>query len=517
MRLFFVFIFASQLFSNAQAGRKIIQRTTEGPVVGERFDNYYHFQSIPYAKPPVGELRWKAPKTPEKRLYVWDGRGMDTRCAQVENLLSGTQVKEFGTVVGQEDCLYLNIWTPALRPRQKKPIFFWIHGGSNFKGTGNDELYDGKDLAPKIDAVVVTFNYRMGLLGAFTHRDFKQDDKLDNSGNYTTLDILAALEWIRKNAERFGGDKDNITVAGESAGCMNVWGVLQTPLAKDKFHRAYCASGLPNNYPRVVSNQVGDNLVDEAKDERGVKGRLKGDELKEFLYSLSTEEIVRISHALVPIQHISDGVVFPRLGLGSLLFGNLHRVPLLTGMNRNESTLFSAAPLAGLTEPEMWEIATGQTSDQPLFDFINSPAKMAALNSADHTAYVGMRATIDSSLTAAKIYLPAIYKYELDFKPGSEPWRSFFKATHAIDLPLLFQKREFKQKHFMNFLNPDLKTSRVKRLQNLWADYLKNFVHTGDPNGEGLAVWPDWSVLPWKDAMMRIDDESFTPISGEEN
>lgn len=513
MKIFLIFTIFACINSPAGAARKIHVSTSEGPVVGLKHAGHSYFQSIPYAKPPMGELRWKAPRKLERRHYVWDGRDLITRCAQIENLLSGTQDKEFGTVVGQEDCLYLNIWTPSVRPRKKKPVFFWIHGGSNFKGFGQDELYDAKNLSTAVDAVVVTFNYRMGLLGAFTHRDFTQENALDHSGNYTTLDILAALDWVRENIANFGGDKNNITVAGESAGCMNVWGILQTPLARDKFHRAYCASGLPNNYPRLVSNQVGDNLVDEAKKLRGIDTRLKGKKLKEFLYSLTAKEIVKISHALVPIQHISDGVVFPKLGLGSLAFGNLHRVPLLTGMNRNESTLFSAAPLAGLSEQEMWEIANGEISDQPLFDFINDPIKMSAFESADRSAYVGMRSAIDTSLTAAKIYLPAIYKYELFFKSEQEPWKTFFKSTHAIDLPLLFQKKEFKKKHFMRFLNSDLKTTRVKRLQNLWAAYLKNFLYTGNPNGEGLQNWPDWKVLPWKNAMMRIGQEDFTPVS----
>ena len=502
--------------SQVMAARKVTTNTGDGLVVGTRFDKYTHYQSIPYAKPPVGELRWKAPRKLERRSYVWDGRGFETRCAQMENLFSGTQEKKFGEVVGSEDCLYLNIWAPKTRVFQKKPVFLWIHGGSNFKGVGADELYDGKNLAPAVDAVVVTINYRLGLLGAFTHSDFNQENELDNSGNYTTLDILAALDWVRENIKYFGGDKNNITIAGESAGCMNVWGLLQTPLAKDKFHKAYCASGIPNNYPKIVSNRVGANLVNKAKKARGIQQNLKGDDLKDFIYNLSTEEIIKISHGLVPIQHISDGVVFPKLGLGSVLFGNLNRVPLMTGINESEASFFIAPPIAGITEPQLWSIANGESSDQPLFDFINDPIKLAAYNKADEAAFLAMRTTVNTALRAAKIYLPAIYKYELSFTSETEPWKSVFKSAHGLDLPLLFQKREFNSKHFLRFLNDDLKTSRVKTLQKTWAGYLKNFIYTGDPNGDGLNTWENWSLLPWKDATMKIRADGFTPVSDSE-
>lgn len=327
------------VMSQAIAFDELLTRTSEGPVVGRKFKHHTYYQSIPYAQPPVGTLRWRAPKAPRKRVKIWNDFSKKNQCAQMENFFSGTSTKKFGKVVGSEDCLYLNIWKP--NTPGKKPVFFWIHGGSNAKGIALDEMYDGALLSKKLDADVVTMNYRMGLLGAFKHPKLKFDDPLDQSGNYTTLDLLRALDWTRQNAGNFGGDPYLITIAGESAGCMNVWGLILSPLARDKFHRAYCASGVPNNYPVLVAHQVAEIMLKNSLKERGISvpseqlDRMSESQVKQHLYSLSTEEVIRAYQFAVPVQHISDGQVFSKFGLGVLATGQFNRVPIVIGNNRN--------------------------------------------------------------------------------------------------------------------------------------------------------------------------------------
>jgi len=207
-----------------------IVRTDFGPVRGTVTSEYRTFQGIPYAAPPVGELRWRPPQPPERWSTPRDATTPGSRCPQ----LASAELGFPGSV--DEDCLYLNVITPrSARPGQLRPVMVWVHGGAFLWGAGSD--YDARRLAVGGDVVVVTVNYRLGLLGFLGH------PSLEGSGNFGLQDQQAALRWVRRNAAAFGGDPGNITVFGESAGALSVCAQLASPASGGLFHRAVMQSG----------------------------------------------------------------------------------------------------------------------------------------------------------------------------------------------------------------------------------------------------------------------------------
>ncbi|HAH80291.1 MAG TPA: carboxylesterase, partial [Gammaproteobacteria bacterium] len=212
------------------------------------------WQGIPYAEPPVGQLRWRAPQPPIASQTTIEALQPGAICPQFASLLSGADEQTpSGQIAGNEDCLYLNIWSPP--NAAKLPVMLWIHGGGNTIGHGGS--YNGAALATQRNVVIVTINYRLGIFGWFSHPDLLTGDKLDDSGNYGTLDVIRALEWVQGNIEVFGGDPGNVTVFGESAGAFDTLAMMASPLAKGLFHRAIVQSGgfSPTNLDRAQNYQ----------------------------------------------------------------------------------------------------------------------------------------------------------------------------------------------------------------------------------------------------------------------
>ena len=209
-----------------------------GQIVGYKEPNgTLAWRGIPFATPPVGELRWKAPRPPEPWEGVRETLAFGSACPQ-RGFGGGTS-----GITGAEDCLYLNVWQPP-RSETERPVMFWIHGGANHIGEAATPLYHGANLAAAHDVVVVSINYRLGPLGWLTHPGLRvSGDLADDSGNYGTLDILRALEWVRENIAQFNGDPDNVTIFGESAGGFNVLTMMVSPLAAGLYHKAIVQSG----------------------------------------------------------------------------------------------------------------------------------------------------------------------------------------------------------------------------------------------------------------------------------
>ena len=222
--------------------------TRRGAVRGVGKDGLVLFRGLPYARPPIGPLRFRPPEPPE----AWSGIRDATRF--------GSSAPQNGALIGPlmslgigrtgEDCLHLNIWTPAADGR-RRPVMVWIHGGAFILGSGSQMLYDGAALARRGDVVVVTINYRLGALGFLRLRD-RFGSRLPASGNEGLLDQIAALQWVRDEISSFGGDPGNVTIFGESAGAMSCATLLATPRAGGLFHRAILQSGAANYlWPRV--------------------------------------------------------------------------------------------------------------------------------------------------------------------------------------------------------------------------------------------------------------------------
>lgn len=266
-----------QTLSYTTSSDPLLVNTTYGLVRGFEWDRYtYAWLGIPYAKPPVGELRWKAPQDPEP----WRGVLNATRFSDVPIQIASVMCVAdesyeddiaTGAVIGSEDCLYLNIWVPKGKGGKlpsNLPVFVWVYGGADIAGSSSMPLYYGANLARKANAVVVTFNYRVGIPGFFYHPALKTGCPLNDSGNYGLLDIIKALEWVRKNIKNFGGNPNCITVVGESAGAMNILALITSPYVKQQFfdkgnplfHRAILMSGgiMPGTLERAEQSA---NLV----------------------------------------------------------------------------------------------------------------------------------------------------------------------------------------------------------------------------------------------------------------
>ncbi|MBN2627943.1 MAG: carboxylesterase family protein [Spirochaetales bacterium] len=288
----------------------------------------------------MGDLRWKAPEDPDP----WSGVRDASEYGGIGVQYDGNPVGE-QKVIGSEDCLYLNIWRPQSQERDL-PVYFWIHGGGNTIGSSRDN--EGMSISGRGDMIVVTIQYRLGPFGWFTHPSMRTgEDRLGDSGNYGTLDIIKALEWVRDNISAFGGDPDNVTIAGESAGGLNVFTMIISPLAEGLFHKAMIQSG-----------DFWTTSMSEADEDGGMvlEAMLKADSLEEtpdndvasYLRGKSADEIM---NAYVPgaaglidqrLGAYLDGIVLPESGIGALSDpAGYNRVPMIIGANRDERKLFN--------------------------------------------------------------------------------------------------------------------------------------------------------------------------------
>ena len=346
-----------------------VRTTGSGPVVGTagRYGGHA-WLGIPYARPPVGERRWRAPEPPA----AWTERREATRfappCPQIASPFGGIEDVPAGKPAGAEDCLYLNVWAPSAGAT-RLPVMVWIHGGGNSLGHGG--FYDGSNLATTDGVVVVTLNYRLGPLGWFRHAALRADGTTDaeRSGNFTTLDLVRALEWVRDNAAAFGGDPANVTIFGESAGGTNVVTLLASPLARGLFHRAIVQSaGLRSatveqaehfTDDRVPGHRHSANELAAAllvrdgavKDRAGAKARLATmppEEVARYLRGKSDRDLLAVAEpgnfgGLLDVPTVfRDGVVLPRQDPGDVIGtrGRWNAVPVMIGTTRDETKLF---------------------------------------------------------------------------------------------------------------------------------------------------------------------------------
>lgn len=487
----------------SQSSFSIEVTSPDGRFNGNFERNAYVFKNIPFAKPPVGELRWKAPRQLDKKTTNRNRNII--KCAQLGSFFSGNGLQLFDKPVGSEDCLYLNISTPKnFKSSSKKPVFVWLYGGSNRAGYASDPLYHGANLAAATDAVIIAVNYRLGHFGGFYNTVLHGDNKLDNSGNFVTLDALAALNWIHKNIDKFGGDKSNITVGGQSAGCINVWGLIMSPLAKNKFKRAYCSAGFPNNYPKEMANEVSNDFISNALiskkmadnkiDARRLIYKMDKNKLKKFLMSLTTSEVLDTPFFGTPVQHISDGVVFPHIGLGALATGGINKVDFMTGANSLEGSYFLQFGFLDTTKKEYWNMINGKAPLDPFYKVINSKEYKKFRNVSESLTTVVSELT-DYVLHTTQFYFPKIYRYEFDWKSNHEPWRSMYGSTHGIELPFLFRNFDYGGEHFMNIYSNDFHSLRANELSDTFSTYIKGFLHSGNPNqflSQGKENWLQW-------------------------
>ena len=300
------------------------------------------FRGIPYAAPPIGPLRWKPPQPAARWTGVRPANQVGHNCMQHQPY---SDIDPFAAGVS-EDCLYLNVWTNSVDPvAPKRPVMVWIHGGGFFAGFGGEERHNGARLAQK-GAVVVTLNYRLGAFGFLAHPSLAAESPHKAAGNYGLLDQIAAVQWVKRNIARFGGDPTRVTIFGESAGGMSVGSLIASPLAKGLFERAILESGTGVGIG-ILSRDTAQAVAMRFADSLGVRGadvnaasQLRAIDAKKVL-DASLHVGPRNQPAFWPVV---DGWVLPHPVDSTLLAGSANFVPTIVGTNRDEGDEWMAAP-----------------------------------------------------------------------------------------------------------------------------------------------------------------------------
>lgn len=351
---------------NFSPDQESIRELSSGSVIGYTQNETSLWLGIPYAQAPINELRWKAPRDVTPWNQIYDATSFGQACTQIGSTF-GDPTAVVGSVHGSEDCLYLNIFAPKeIATNEKLPVMFWIHGGSNTIGTSS--LYDPSVLASSQRVIVVSINYRLGMFGWFLHPSMitMSVTPEDKSGNYGTLDQIAALKWVKKNIAEFGGDNNNITIFGESAGGHNVYALMFSPLADGLFHKAISQSGSTKtsnlnetinyfddpiapgnkNSSKEVVNQllIADEKVLNRKDAVMMQNKMSDANVYDYLKNQTKEQIIQTYYDNLDnkdyMHHvISDGYVLPGKGMDFANTEKLKDIPIIMGTNRDEMKL----------------------------------------------------------------------------------------------------------------------------------------------------------------------------------
>ncbi|URZ07019.1 carboxylesterase family protein [Clostridium felsineum] len=489
----------------------IDQATKYGTVEGlvDSNTNTLQWLGVPYAKAPIGSLRWKAPQD----LSSWTGIKDAKKFGNVATQLDSTGKN----VIGSEDCLYLNIWRPNTKEKNL-PVLLFAHGGGNITGSGAS--FQGDILANRTNSIVISINYRLGAMGWFLNDAVKDGNKLDDSGNYGLLDIFKSLDWVNKNISDFGGNPDNVTLSGQSAGARDVIASLISPLSKGLYEKAMPMSGgmtlTSTDEGKNFSNQMIEKLLvkqgkalNEADAAKWIKNQSKS-QLNTYLKSVDSKELVSLYGSVAikmnPFPHLyKDGYVIPKDGFNEIKKGNYNNVPIIVGSMSNEFTLFSA------TDPYFG----GSVLNQSIF---NDPTKSKIYTDSIYYGsklYSGFNADNVADLIASSNKKDnGIYAYRCGW--GTQDGvitnnTKYFAAAHGLDIDLITGHYNMGN-YFSGFYTDANKPGRDS-LGTVMDSYLKNFLYTGNPNGNKLTKWGTWQTSNKKARIMKFDATTNTSLT----
>lgn len=540
----------------------IARRTHFGKIVGvddSSNTGTLAWKGVPFAKPPVGDLRWKAPVDPDPWKKPKATQQFANACAQygriygpgVNNRYDATIGTTLNQAVGNEDCLYLNIWRPA-NDRDDLPVIVFVHGGSDVSGYTADPVYDGAALAKAAQAVVVTVNYRLGIFGFLDVPQLKSGTQPEeDSGNFALLDIVKALEFIRSDIDEFGGDPRNVTLMGQSAGAINVYALLASPVvtnARHKlFHRAVPLSGglslatdlppgsIPTLSPEPVylaqgnallTNQlIADGLASDAASAAAYVASQPPAQIAAYLRSKSPATLFgTLLTKLAPLGlagsgPIPDGAVLPVDPIAAIRAGNYLRVPVLAGNTRDEAKLF---PTFLALSPALGGVSGRLVSDATLFStqfnyhpdapptvsieqwipaqYLPVTTPVTGFNAkTDLLNQIFFIASRDNMLNTLKAQQHEVWYYRFDWDQEPAPWNDIYGAAHAFDLPFIFGT--FGPSLFSNIANSTANKPGRLQLSEAMMKSLGAFARRGDPNAQVLGVtWQPWPSMLLFDA-----------------
>ncbi|HKT46507.1 MAG TPA: carboxylesterase family protein [Candidatus Acidoferrales bacterium] len=464
----------------------VVEGTTAAP--GVRV-----FRGVPFAAPPVGDLRWKAPQPVKPWTGVRKAVDFGSRCAQAP-IYSDMIFRDNPSQPMSEDCLYLNVWTPAKSSNDKLPVMVWYYGGGFQAGSSSEPRYDGENFAKK-GIIVVSANYRLGVFGFFSHPELTKESGHNASGNYGLMDQIAALEWVKRNIAAFGGDPAKVTIAGESAGSLSVSALMASPLAKGLFRGAIGESGAFFStkggslamHPVSETEQVGEKLMTLA----GAKSlaELRAKSSAELLAAVAKDSPFRFWPNI-------DGYVLPEDVAAIFAAGQQSHVPLLAGWNHDEASfgvVLAKEPLTSQRFSDQLHKQYGEQSAEVAKLYpasTNADARRSAIDLASDLFLV--YSTWQWLDTQHKTGQSAVYRYSFDRTPPAGPAQKIdgvnaaeFGARHACELEYVFGALKSQPNPWQP---ADFKISDA--ISSYWA----NFVKALDPNGPGLPHWPAYAA-----------------------
>jgi para-nitrobenzyl esterase len=539
-----------------------------GKVEGMKENGMCVWLGIPYAKPPVGDLRWKAPRDPDPWGGVLSAQSFPNPPVQFAGIMGSLDVEKIRKheLIGSENCLYLNIWRPD--SNEKLPVYVWIYGGANQAGQSALPMYHGANLARKAHVVVVTFNYRVGLAGWFYHPALKTGNPLDDSGNYGLLDIIKALEWVHYNIENFGGDPNCVTVAGESAGAMNIYQLLVSPYVKQSyfdrgiklFHRVVIESGglLPvplemaekESHGLLVRLLVREGRAENEEEAEEVVAGMSENEIADLLRSMPMENLYlcytpdymgSFSSGGVPLLSLlglsggfADGYVIDSpiwRPYWRLMTGRYLKVPAIIGCTAEEVKFMLPFWFdEEMAMNTMENAIRGLPLSSNLGDYIGpelEPLLPLYQPVSDLLTSLWQLVGVDIPARLMRMHQRDVYVFKFAWNEEPEPFDFLIGACHSSEIPFIFgnvgedEAPPYSSPYFA--YSPQNENGRVK-LSDAIITYWSNFMRTGRPAGSDLPEWTPWSNLPWKKNRLVLDadkqnlqirmERSFSTVQG---
>jgi para-nitrobenzyl esterase len=481
-----------------------------GTLRGTKAGSVIAFRGIPYARPPVGELRWRPPEPPLPWQGVREAQQPGSACSQRTSGLIpffAPMAEAYGSkfeqppVKSSEDCLYLDVWVPEWPVKHALPVMVWLHGGSNTVGSGTQSTYNGDSLT-RHGVLLVTLNYRLGAMGFFSHPDLTAESPHHSSGNYGLLDQLAALNWVKQNIAQFGGDPDNVTLFGESAGAIDAARLMTSPLAAGLFKRVISESGpsfdagLTLSQAEAFGSAVGALAPGDAQSTLAKLRALPATEVEALVAKAKEHLPTDITAAT------ADGWVLAMSPQQAFLTGAIQKVDLLIGLNGRELSAFrlSAAAAAKASGAPSGSAESGSLkrftdAARPYFGGWTNPAiavyfarillnKNSGLDGAANDLIGACPVGAMASLTRASGQQVFVYRFDRSIPGKGE---ETLGAFHSLEVPYVFGSLRDREWQWLPSTADDASLSEL--LQTYWT----NFAKTGYPNASGLPNWPAWS------------------------
>jgi len=485
MKYLLVPIFAFLLiFSSCKKRHKNIRKvisTRKGKVAGSYNSktDVYSFKGIPYAKPPVDSLRWRPPQPVNKWNDTLRAKKFGPICMQPKPRPISMWSREFMPPAGNisEGCLNLNIWTKKGPANAHRAVIVYIPGGGFISGSGSVPIYNGANMAQK-GIVFVTINYRLGIFGFLAYPGLTNQSPHHTSGNYGLLDQIAALKWVQKNIAAFGGDPNNVTVAGQSAGSYSVNYLVASPLAKGLFQKAIAESGGTAMSPSNSISKAHTLSSAEKQGERAAK-MLNANNISE-LRNVSADSLLKIEQKIGSFSPIVDGYVLPKSVHDLLKNGNYNNVPVLTGWNTHDGLIFPVKSPPAYRQSLKKRF--GKYADDILQQFPATNDSIARksqihLNTilfAEIQSWEWMK--LQNQTGGDKVYL---YNFQKDVPHTAN--EKDYGAFHSGEILYAYDNFHESNRPF---------TSTDRKLKKTMSTYWANFARKGNPNGNGVPYWP---------------------------